>query len=47
MGKVKTSMDIGGAVVTILDGIQAMLYLSTTENSHYGNFLQVYLYMEA
>jgi len=41
-GWVETSMGGGGDTDTILDGIQATLYLSTTENSHHGDFLQRY-----
>jgi len=41
-GWVETSMGGGGAIDTILDGIQATLYLSTTKNSHHGDFLQQY-----
>ena len=41
-GWVQTPMGGGNAPDTLLDGVQATLYLSTTDNSHPGEFFQPY-----
>jgi len=41
-GWVQTPMGGGNAPDTLLDGVQATLYLSTTNNSHHGEFFQRY-----
>ena len=41
-GWVQTPMGGGSAPDTLLDGVQATLYLSTTDNSHHGGFFERY-----